>query len=585
MNGHGTYSGVNAANAVQCTQDRLQRVLLVDDHGENLAVLDAILSDCGAHLLQARSGNEALETLYREEIALVLLDVNMPDMDGFEVLRAMRANRRTRDIPTLFLTAYARDEQEIVDGYRHGAVDFILKPISSAVLRGKVQQFLELARYKRERERVNDLLAAQKRYYESMLNAADEGVLGLSPDGRVHFANPTALRLLAAAPDQLLGANFLEIGQPPSANGADWQNTVFYRYWKSRRALRLTDTLLRRMDGETLPVALSCAPLPGAESGSVIVFQDISQQKKMEEQLRQQAVTDSLTGLLNRHGLKQALAGCVQRSARSGRHLALFFIDLDHFKDINDTQGHDVGDLVLKSVAGRLKAALRAKDVIARLGGDEFTVIIDDLEDVEHAALVARKLLNTLSAPFEMRNHSLSTGACIGIALFPDNCNDTDSLMLAADLAMYRAKSLGRNTFEFFTPELNARAQASMLLEQGIRQGFDNHEFSLDYQPQFDTAGQHIVGIEALLRWRRHNGQVRPDVFIPLMEQTGLINQVGEWVLEAAVKQRRAWQLSGQLPDHCPVAVNLSPRQFNNPQLAPTVARILERHALPPALL
>ncbi|TDR73242.1 putative bifunctional diguanylate cyclase/phosphodiesterase [Paludibacterium purpuratum] len=569
----------------QLADERMQQILLVDDRDDNLAVLDAILSDCGAALLQAKSGEAALEVLYREEVALVLLDVNMPGMDGFEVLRAMRANRRTRETPTIFVTAYARDEQEIVEGYRDGAIDFILKPVSAAVLRGKVQQFLELDRYKRDLERVNLLLEAQKVYYESMLNAADEGVLGLSPEGRVDFANPTALRLLAAEPDRLLGTHFTEIGHPPAAQEPSWENTVFYRYWKSRRALRLADTLLQRLDGAPLPVTLSCAPLPGANSGSVIIFQDISQRKKLEEQLRQQAVTDALTGLLNRHGLKQTLAGSVLRSARSGRHLALFFIDLDHFKDINDTLGHDFGDLVLKATAQRLKDALRAKDVIARLGGDEFTVIVDDLEDVEHAARVARKLLQAMEAPFELQDHKLSMGACIGIALFPDNCSDTDSLMLAADLAMYRAKSLGRNTFEFFTPELNARAKASMLLEQGIRHGLDQQEFYLDYQPQFDISGQRVVGLEALLRWRRNHVAVQPDIFIPLMEQTGQINRVGEWVLETAVRQRRVWQQTGLLTDDCPVAVNLSPRQFTNAQLVPAIARILRENGLAPAML
>ncbi|BEV72732.1 EAL domain-containing protein [Paludibacterium sp. THUN1379] len=561
------------------------QILLVDDRQDNLVVLQAILQECGANLLLAESGETALEILYSEDVALVLLDVSMPGMDGFEVLRAMRSNRRTSDVPAIFVTAYARDEKLIIDGYRDGAIDFILKPISAAILRGKVKQFLALDQYKRDLHRVNQLLGAQKQYYESMLNAADEGVLGLTPDGRVDFANPTALRLLAAEPERLLGLHFTEIGHVHGAQEPAWENTVFYSYWKSRRALRLTDTMLRRLDGDTLPVALSCAPLPGEHSGSVIVFQDISHHKKLEEQLRRQAVTDALTGLLNRHGLKQTLAGAVLRAARSGQHLALFFIDLDHFKDINDTLGHELGDRVLQAVAQRLQLALRAKDVVARLGGDEFTVIVDDLEEGEHGALVARKLLQSLEAPFELGNHTLSLGACIGIALFPDNCSDTDNLMLAADLAMYRAKSLGRNTFEFFTPELNARAQASMLLEQGIRRGLDQHEFYLDYQPQFDVDGQRLIGLEALMRWRRANTTVQPDVFIPLMEQTGLINRVGEWVLETAIRQRRLWQQAAVLPDDCPVAINLSPRQFGNPQLVSTVARILKDNALPPCLL
>jgi diguanylate cyclase (GGDEF)-like protein len=546
-----------------------QCILLVDDTPANLVALQAALGGCGAMLLTADSGASALELILTRDVSLVLLDVQMPDMDGFEVLRTMRENPRTHSIPVIFLTAYSNDESAIKHGYEYGAIDYILKPISAAILRAKVRQFLELDRYKQGLQRANNQLDRQKAYYESMLNAAGEGVLGLSADGYVEFANPTALRLLNADAQSILGHDFGDFG--PRAAIDD----------KEICAQRLLDTQLHRPDGTTLPVALSCASLSDDNSGMVVVFQDIRYHKLLEEQLRLQAVTDHLTGLVNRHGFKQALQNSIGRATRSHLHLALFFIDLDHFKDINDTMGHDCGDAILCQAAVRLKTVVRAKDTVARLGGDEFTIIIDDLDDAELAALVARKMLNVLNAPFQVQGQTLSLGASIGIALFPDNCNDIESLMLAADLAMYRAKSMGRNVFEYFTDELNVRAKARLLLEQGLRQGLEQQEFRLYYQPQFDIHGNELIGVEALIRWQHNsNGMVAPAVFVPLLEQTGMINAVGEWVIETAAQQRKRWHEARVLPDHCPISINLSPRQFESEKLLPILKRAIEDNQL-----
>jgi len=570
----------------ELADSQLQKILLVDDKAENLIAMEAILSDCGAHLLSVSSGELALASLLDNDIALVLLDVQMPDMDGYEVLRLMRNNHRTQQIPTIFVTAYSRDEPAILNGYKAGAIDYILKPISSTILRSKVMQFLELDRYRRGLKHAYALLETQKAYYESMLNAAGEGVLGLSVDGLVTFANPTALQLLAAEPERLLGLNFLEIGLATHDTSGQWSQSVFARYCRAQRALHLTNTLLRRLDGATLPVDLSCAPLPGIASGSVVTFQDIRYHKMLEEQLRLQAVTDHLTGLANRHGFMQALQGSVRRAARHGRHVALFYIDLDHFKDINDTLGHHYGDMILRAVGERLRHAVRAQDFVARLGGDEFTVIIDDLEEPEQAASVARTMLLALNPEIPLGPQSISIGASIGISLFPDTCCDTEKLMLAADLAMYRAKCEGRNSYEFFTQELNIRAKARLMLEQGLRRGLDNQEFYLLYQPQFDLTGLKIIGIEALIRWqRKQNSVVAPSVFVPLLEQTGLINAVGEWVINQAASQRRRWCDQRVLPDDCPLAINLSPRQFSNANLLPALTNAIETYRLLPSML
>lgn len=560
------------------------QILLVDDKIENLIALEAILESNGVQLITAMSGERALEILANKDISLVLLDVQMPGMDGYEVLRHIRDNPRTRHIPTLIITAYARDDAAILNGYVHGALDYILRPINKTVLCSKVQLILELTETKRQLQISSALLHKQKMYYESMLNAAGEGVLGVDTEGLINFANPTASKLLASQPQELMQRDFSQLMHLSHAPPKPWRQSLFFRYWKSRRALRLPNAQLQRMDGQLIPVSLSCSRIEGENAGSVIMLQDISGRKTLEEQLRRQAVTDPLTGLYNRNGFKQSLQESLRRASRTKRHVALFLIDLDHFKDINDTLGHDCGDKILREVAARLTQAVRSKDTITRLGGDEFSVIVDDLSDIEYAAIIARKMLRSLHPPCALAEQSITLAASIGIALFPDNCNDVEGLILAADLAMYCAKNQGRDTFHFFTPELNIRARARLMLEQGLRRAVEQQEFFLVYQPQIDIATEKVVGIEALIRWNRGgNDTLSPTIFVPLLEQTGLINGVGDWVIRNVAKQRHLWK--HVLPDDCPLALNLSPRQFEGQNLLLELTRAIEEYALAPGML
>ena len=561
----------------------LPGILLIDAHHEHLASLKPLVEQHQARLQLVSTSSEALLSLAREPgIALVIVVCDRVEAVEPEILRAM--NQQAEHCSVLIITRHEPAQDMHSSAQAGEAVDLLFPPVDPLVLQNRVAHCLELFHYKQQLDRVNQLLEAQKTWYEFMLSAADEGVLGLSPDGRVDFANPTALRLLAAEPDRLLGQNFIEIGQTTTSDKA-WEQTIFYRYWKSRRALRLAETLLRRQDGVALPVSLSCAPLPGSNGGSVIVFQDISQHKQLEEQLRLQAISDALTGLLNRHGLKQALAGAIARAIRGNKHIGLFVIELVPVREDHAPPNQEYSDQILCQVAARLKNTLWNKELIARTGNETFIAIVEDLEDAEQAGLLARKLLQALEPVYEVEAQHFPLTICIGIALFPDNSSDSHQLMLAADLAMYRAKHRGHNTFEFFTPELNARAQANQMLEQGIRQGLDAAEFVLVYQPMFDLHSMQLVGLEALIRWHRNQTIIMPEVFIRLMEQTGLIHRMEQWVIDTVAQQRQQWQQAGQLPAECPVSINLSHREFMHADFIPNLQQTINRHKLWPGAL
>lgn len=561
--------------------DLCQTILLVDDRPDNLASLEAILENGRRQLLKAGSGEEALQLLLDQDVALVLLDVQMPLMNGYEVARLMRGNRKTRNIPIIFITAIARDEAAAVRGYQAGAIDYITKPVNSVVLQSKVALFLELDLSKRQLQHAFTRLEHTKAYYESMLNAAGEGVIGVDANGLVKFVNPAALSLLGSSAGKMIDHAFRYF--PVDRDGESGKpEGMLFMPTGSADGSSIEEALFERADGSRFLVSYCCSPLAGKISGVVVVFQDITSRRKMEEELRQQTVTDHLTGLTNRNGFKLALQGALERARRAKDHVALMFIDLDHFKRINDNLGHDVGDFLLRSLATRLKEQVRSYDIVSRIGGDEFTVVLGGLVDVEDAAIVARKILNVLRQPFLLNDDMrVIVSASIGIASYPDCGDDIDTLMRAADVAMYQAKRDGRNLYAFYMPGMNARDRSALMLEQSLRLGVENEEFTLHYQPQIELATGRLVGLEGLLRWQNGElGNVEPSHFVPILEDTGLMVRVGQWVLSTGCKQRMEWR--SVLPENCIIALNLSPRQFADKNLVSEIRVVLKENDLPP---
>ncbi len=308
---------------------------------------------------------------------------------------------------------------------------------------------------------------------------------------------------------------------------------------------------------------------------------DLEERKRVELSIRHMAHHDALTGLPNRTLFRDRLTHAMAQADRYHQKLAVLFLDLDRFKAINDTLGHNVGDQLLKIAAERLRSCVRDCDTVARLGGDEFTVIVDDIMEVQDAAVVAQKILDTLSQPFNLHGHEVFISVSVGITLYPTDDESADNLLRNADSAMYRAKEYGRNNYQFYVADMNVKARARLMLESSLRRALDRGEFTLYYQPRVDLFSGRVIGAEALLRWRHPEmGLVPPVEFIPILEETGMIIPVGDWVLRQASQQNRAWQDMGLPPIR--MAVNLSARQFIQKDLAESVLRVLEQVGLSP---
>jgi len=571
---------------MECVQpkpsDGRSVLLVVDDYPENLVTMCAVLQRQDWCIVTASSGVEALTVLLEREVDLVLLDVQMPGMDGFEVARLMRGSQRTRLTPIIFLTANEQSQDAVHRGYASGAIDYLFKPFDPNVLRPKVQALLEQQQNRRTLQKLSLELEAARAFNASVLDNIDEGILVVSEAGLINFANPAICRLLGASVEALVGTRVIDYLAEPQV--VEWTQSGFYRHYRSAEIYRLHDAVLRTREGCELPVALSCAPLPLEQKAMVFSILDMSVVRDLYQQLEHQAVTDALTGLLNRRGFYQAVEGMLLRNEHAGKFLVVLYLDLDGFKRVNDSLGHDAGDQVLLWVAEQLKDCMRPYDVLARMGGDEFTVVIEGLDFPEHAAKVAEKLIERVSVRRQVDGVDVTLGASIGIATYPDCGSNLDGLLRAADIAMYEAKRAGRQQYRFYDQDMNGRARSRLMLENSVRTAIDGQDFSMVYQPQVSIADGRLRGFEALLRWQHPSaGDVPPGLFIPLLEETRLINKLGSWIFEQGAEQRSRWD--EVFDPGLVLSVSVSPTQFSMPNLASEIRRAMQRFNLKPGQL
>ncbi len=425
---------------------------------------------------------------------------------------------------------------------------------------------------------------AQLRLVAKVLDGASEGILICDRDNRILSVNHAFTEITGYSEAEVLGRDprVLNSGRHDSAFfGTLWHHLKSAGAWQG-------EIWNRRKDGSVYPEWLSITTVPdeaGALGNYVAVFTDISERKRSEERIRFLAEHDGLTSLPNRSLLLDRLEQAIAHAGRNGDQLALLCLDLDRFKNINDSLGHQLGDLLLQEVARRILDCVRSADTVSRPGGDEFVVLLSTIEAPQDAARVAEKLLSALTRPYQLEGHDLVITASIGVAVYPDDGADAQTLVRNADAAMYHSKEAGRDSFHFFTPDMNSRVLERLSLENSLRRALERQEFCLHYQPQVALAkdGRHyqLIGFEALIRWHHPEmGLIPPGRFIPVAEDSGLIVPIGTWVLAEACRQNRRWQEQGLPP--VPVAVNISALQFRHAQFEHSIASALADSGLSP---
>lgn len=419
----------------------------------------------------------------------------------------------------------------------------------------------------------------QLRLAAQVFESSNEAILISDPDNRILTAN--------RAFGHITGYGEAEVrGLKASMLFSDRHEPAFFQQmWQTlqQRGQWSGEIWNRRKSGEHFPCWVNISVLLDAQgeiSHFVALFTDISERKEQEARVQHMAEYDALTDLPNRVLVNDRLHQAIRQAELQHNQLAVLFVDLDHFKNINDTLGHCAGDELLKEVARRLAGAVRGLDTVGRTGGDEFVLILPSINQPGEAAQIAERILRTIQQSFQIGEHSLVVGCSIGISLMPDDGSDIQTLLMNADLAMYHAKAHGRNTFRFYTREMNTQVAERLLMENRLRRAMEQEQLYLVYQPQYDMAGQRLLGCEALLRWRDPDeGLIMPGRFIPVAEDTGLIVPLGRWVLDQACRQASLWLHAGLAPMR--MAVNVSAHQLMRHDFIDDVREALQRHALP----
>jgi diguanylate cyclase (GGDEF)-like protein/PAS domain S-box-containing protein len=522
---------------------------------------------------------DGLARLRASGIAAVLLDLRLSDVPGIAALEQVVL--AAQHIPILVIGAKG-DEDVAAEAMGRGAQDYIhWDHLDSYTLPRVLERILE-------RHTAEETLFFEQQRADVTLNSIGDAVISMDLAGHVTYLNPVAERMTGWLKPEAMGRPVAEVFQVMDGTTREPARNPLEQAIQLDKTVGLTpNCILTRRDGVEMAIEDSASPIHdrgGQAIGAVIVFHDVSAARAMSQQAVHLAQHDFLTDLPNRMLLSDRLTQAIALARRRARRLAVLFLDLDRFKHVNDSLGHGIGDALLCSVAQRLTASVRSSDTVSRQGGDEFVVLLSEIDDADAAASSAQKIITTLVAPHDVAHHQLHVTATIGISIYPDDGPDAETLIKCADTAMYHAKSAGRDTYQFFEPDMNARAVERQRIEAGLHRALARREFVLHYQPKIDLDTGATTGAEALIRWMHpERGLMPPKDFVPIAEDCGLMIPIGRWVLSEACRQARRWIDEGRPP--MAVAVNISATEFRDPQFLQNVREVLHDTGLQPRYL
>src|SRR5579872_349705 len=557
-------------------------ILLVDDDPCHAKAFEEALlaADDGPWNIEwVRTLSSGLERLARERVWAVFLNLFLPDSRGIETLDRLLS---VASITPVVVLGGGQDEDICKTAMEHGAQDYLLEGHLDSY------SFARAIRNIIEREIARRELFAEKERAQVTLNSIGDAVLSTDISGNVTYLNVVAENMTGWSRKDAVGHPLTDVFQIiDGATHKPSPNPMELAIRRNKTVGLSANCILIRRDGYECAIEDSAAPIhdrDGAVTGAVIVFHDVTMARSMVLEMSHLAQHDALTDLPNRLMLRDRLTQAVALACRNHHQLAVLFLDLDGFKRVNDSLGHAIGDKLLQSVASRLSACVRKSDTVSRQGGDEFVILLPEVTYAADAAVSAAKIIAQLKNTHHVGEHRLLVTASIGLSTYPENGEDAETLIKNADTAMYYAKQNGRNTYQFFRPDMGLQAVERQSLEGQLRYALDRRELLLHFQPKVNLETRAITSVEALVRWQHpQRGLLLPAQFLTIAEDSGLIVALGQWVLHEACRQTREWFDAGLLA--VPVAVNISSLEFRNERFLEGVQSALKNTRLDPQFL
>lgn len=569
------------------------KILIVDDQPSNVKAYSKLLAnnDVDADVITALSGNEALQLAIIHTFSLVLMDVQMPDMDGYEAAELLLKIEINQNVPIIFITAAYRDRGHQIKGYRCGAVDYLEKPVDDMVLLSKVKVFLTLddqkTAFKVQSERLKKEVTSRivvSNNYKKLIDAVEQSPLSIMTTdmtGTIEFVNQVFVSRTGYQKEDAIGRNprFLQSGYTATETYQElWAAIIAGKTWRG-------ELYNKRKNGDLFWEYAVISPVYNKDdeiSHYLAINEDITKRKHYESILSKQQNFDDVTDLSNRVSALDRIHQVTTLTQAKDQKTIILFIDVDDFRHINVSFGQVKGNQVLAEVLARLTSCVRKDDTVARLGGDQFLILLLNMDEDEQIETFCQKLITSVSRAISIEDQLISIRISIGITQSPTDGSDPHVLIQNAETAMYRSKEKGGSAFQFFTPSMNAESLERLTMENRLRQAIEDESLEVYYQPLIDIKSKSLIGAEALLRWTDDQlGVISPETFIPIVENMGMIDSVGEWVLSTATQQAQRWKQKYTVPFR--IAVNFSAKQFFNKDIAHTIKKILKSSKLAPS--
>jgi len=550
-------------------------ILIIDDTPANLKLLHDVLTKEGYRIRIANSPVQGLQSAKSAPPDLILLDVQMPEMDGYTLCAELKADPLTNPIPVIFISAAHDGTLNTVTAFEVGGVDYIGKPFDAVEVLARIKNQLQLSILQKQ---VRESLATSQHMLQAVANHSPTVIYLKDLDGRYLLANREFERILNVPEGSILGKTDFDVFPRDAAESFQRDDQDVLQYGNHKQFEESAE-----ISGELRTYLSFKFPLQDENGENYAIggiSTDITNRKRTEAKMERLATYDNLTQLPNRTLLMALLEQALLTSEREKTRNAILFLDLDNFKNINDSLGHHIGDELLKRVAVRLRDCMRKQDTVARMGGDEFVVLLQNIKKPSEAAEVSNKIIDALDTPFSLEGRDVFISPSIGIAITPDNGQDSQTLLRNADTAMYHAKAKGRNTFQFFTEEMNQGVLQRLETEKDLRVALKEGGILPYYQPKIDTRTGKITGMEALARWHHsERGNISPAVFIPIAEESDLIFSLDRYILTAVIEQVGPLINEGLFDGT--VSVNIGAHHFSREYLLEYIDELLAEHHFP----